>query len=181
MLGNSFLNQIILNQQITSPDLILEKLSDEVKFALKQEETRNQDGMDMALCTIDLTTMHVEFAGAKNALILIQNGEVERIKGDNKPIGFNHYPGRSFQNHQIEIDTPTCLYMFTDGYIDQFGGEKGRKFMIRRFQNLLKKIHTKPMSEQRDILDATMKKWIGDEDQIDDILIIGFKIGLPDA
>ena len=177
MLGNSFLNRIILNQKITSPDLILEELSNEVKFALKQEETHNKDGMDMALCTIDLQTKEVEFAGAKNPLIVIRNGEAERIKGDKKPIGLSCYPGTAYQKHLLEIDVPTCLYMFSDGYIDQFGGENGRKFMIKRFQALLKEIHHQPMNEQVTILDATMKEWMKSEEQIDDILIVGFKIG----
>lgn len=177
MLGNSFLNQIILNQKTTAPDRILEELSNEVKFALKQEETHNRDGMDMALCTIDLQTKEVEFAGAKNPLIVIRNGKAERIKGDKKPIGFSHYPGTTFQKHQIDIGTPTCLYMFSDGYIDQFGGEKGRKFMIKRFQSLLEEIHTKPMEEQHEILNTTMNEWMKSEDQIDDILIVGLKIG----
>lgn len=177
MLGNSFLNQIILNQKVTSPDLILEELSREVKFALKQDDTGNRDGMDMALCTIDLDSKEVEFAGAKNPLIVVKNGVSERIKGDKKPIGYSHYKDTSFQKHKVEIETPTCLYMFSDGYVDQFGGDKGRKFMVKRFQRLLEEIHTKPMHEQHDILGANMKEWMKGEVQIDDIIIVGIKIG----
>lgn len=178
MLGNSFLNQIILNQKITSPDKILEALSNEVQFALRQEETKNKDGMDMALCTIDLKTKQIEFAGAKNPLIIIRDGVAQRIKGDRKPIGSNIYPGKSFEKHQIEVNSPTCIYMFSDGYIDQFGGEKGRKFLIKRLHNLLEEIHHKPMIEQREILNSTLKEWMKNEKQIDDILIVGLKIEL---
>jgi serine phosphatase RsbU (regulator of sigma subunit) len=177
MLGNSFLNQIVLNKGITAPDIILKELSQEVQIALKQEETNNRDGMDMALCTIDLKTNQVEFAGAKNPLIFIQQKNVERIKGDKAPIGYSHYNDTPFHKHQINCQESTCLYLFSDGYIDQFGGPNGRKFMIKQFQSLLEEIHEKPMAQQKEILDKHIEDWMKNEDQIDDILVIGFKIG----
>ena len=176
MLGNSFLNQIVFNLGITSPDIILEKLSSEVQSALKQAETNNQDGMDMALCTIDLKTKIVEFAGAKNPLVYIQNGVAERIKGDRLPIGISYGKETSFKKHQIKLKGPSCFYMFSDGYGDQFGGPDNSKFMIKQLQNLLVDIHKKPMKTQREILDTTICEWMKDEDQIDDILVVGFKL-----
>jgi serine phosphatase RsbU (regulator of sigma subunit) len=176
MLGNSFLNQIVIHQKISSPHKILEALSKEVEFALNQEETKNRDGMDMSLCTIDLQAKLVDFSGAKNPLIVIRNGVTQRIKGDRKNIGRNLYKDKEFDNHQIEITSPTCFYMFSDGYADQFGGVKGRKFLIKRLQDLLGDIYHKPMNEQKQILHSTMEEWMKDEDQVDDILIVGFKI-----
>jgi len=177
MLGNSFLNQIVFNLGITSPDIILEKLSSEVQSALKQADTNNQDGMDMALCTIDLKTKTVEFAGAKNPLVYIQNGNIERIKGDRLPIGISYGKETSFEKHLIKPKGPSYFYMFSDGYIDQFGGPVNSKFMIKQLQNLLVEIHKKPMEKQREILDATICDWMKDEDQTDDILVVGFKLG----
>jgi serine phosphatase RsbU (regulator of sigma subunit) len=177
MLGNSFLNQIILHDGITAPEEILERLSTDVKVALKQEETENRDGMDMALCSINLITKDVAFAGAKNPLVVIENGEATRIKGDKLPIGFSHYDDLSFTKHLLEYKQyPRSFYMFSDGYADQFGGSDGRKFMIKRLQNLLLEIHKLPMSEQFRRLDNEIETWMENEEQIDDILIVGFKI-----
>ncbi len=177
MLGNSFLNQIVFNLGITSPEIILDKLSSEVQIALKQAETNNQDGMDMALCTIDLKTRSLEFAGAKNPLVIIQIGEAERIKGDRLPIGISYGKETSFRKHLIDTKKPSYFYMFSDGYADQFGGPENNKFMIKRLENLLLEIHEKPMETQREILDTTICEWMKDEDQIDDILVVGFKLG----
>lgn len=177
MLGNSFLNQIVFNWGITSPEIILDKLSSEVQNALKQAETNNQDGMDMAICTIDLKTKSLEFAGAKNPLVYIKNGIAERIKGSRLPIGISYDKESSFEKHLIEAGEPTCFYMFSDGYADQFGGPKASKFMIKKLQSLLVEIHKKPMETQKEILDKSICEWMKDEDQIDDILVIGFKMG----
>lgn len=176
MLGNSFLNQIVFKLGVTSPDIILRELSQEVTEALKQEETNNKDGMDMALCTIDLDTGNVEFAGAKNPLIYISGESLEKIKGDRKPIGLNQYEEKEFQKHEIDIEETTCFYMFSDGYADQFGGPNNKKFMSKRFHKLLQKIHVKPMHKQREILDKSINDWMQNHEQVDDILIVGFKI-----
>lgn len=176
MLGNSFLNQIVFNLGITSPEIILEKLSCEVQTALKQAETNNQDGMDMALCTIDLKTKTLEFAGAKNPLVYIHEGVAERIKGDRLPIGISYGKETSFQKHTFKPEGPACFYMFSDGYVDQFGGPENNKFMIKRLQDLLVEIHTKPMETQKEILNTTITEWMKDEEQIDDILLVGFKL-----
>ena len=156
MLGNSFLDSIVLTKGETSPDKILETLSEEVQEALNQSETENKDGMDMALCSIDIDNRIVEFAGAKNPLVYIKRGEVTKVKGDKMPIGITAHESSSFTNHTIEVDEPTCFYMFSDGYQDQFGGPDGKKFMVKKLQNLLLEIHQKPMAEQKEILDRTI-------------------------
>jgi serine phosphatase RsbU (regulator of sigma subunit) len=175
MIGYNLLDEIT-TKGITRPDLILEELHKGVKFTLKQEETNNQDGMDMAMCVVDFENKRLEFAGAKNPLVYIQNGEVKQIKGDKNGIG-GKSDNSPFTLHTLDIDTPTYCYMFSDGFIDQFGGEKGHKYMIKHFRNKLLEIHKFPFPEQRTILKQELKDWIGTEyHQIDDVLVIGFKV-----
>jgi serine phosphatase RsbU (regulator of sigma subunit) len=177
MLGNSFLENIIYKDGITSPDKILDELNKSVQTSLKQAETNNQDGMDMAICTIDLATGTVEYSGAKNPLIYIQNQELTTIKGDRYPIGRSLYESVKFTKHTIKPKSPTCFYMFSDGYVDQFGGPGNSKFKIPNFRALLHKIHEKPMAEQQTLLEETLEEWKNGQEQIDDILVVGFKIG----
>lgn len=175
MIGYNLLDEIT-NKGITRPDLILEELHRGVRFTLKQKETNNQDGMDMALCVIDKKEKHIEFAGAKNPLVYIQNNEIKQIKGDKNGIG-GKSDDHKFTMHKVEINGPTWFYMFSDGFVDQFGGENGRKFMIKKFRQLLFEIHKLPMKEQQEILDKKLKNWMGTKyNQIDDVLVIGFKI-----
>jgi serine phosphatase RsbU (regulator of sigma subunit) len=177
LLGNSFLENIVYKDGITSPDKILDKLNKTIQTSLKQAETNNQDGMDMAICTIDLTAGLVEFGGAKNPLVYIQNNELTTIKGDRYPIGRSYYESVKFTKHEIKPESPTCFYMFSDGYADQFGGPNNSKFKIPNLKALLLEIHEKPMQEQQIILHKTIEEWRNDQEQIDDILVVGFKIG----
>lgn len=177
MLGNSFMENIVYKDGITSPDKILDELNKTVQTSLKQAETNNQDGMDMAICSIDLTTGLVEFSGAKNPLVYVQNHELTTIKGDKYPIGRSLYESVKFTKHEIKPQSPTCFYMFSDGYADQFGGPDNSKFKTPNLRSLLLKIHEKSMQEQQTILDKTIEDWKNDQEQIDDILIVGFKIG----
>lgn len=178
LIGNDLLNDIVNLNGTTSPDAILNELSKSVRRTLKQEQTSNQDGMDMALCTINYATKEVQFAGAKNSLVYIQDGEIKQLKGDKMPIGGRDlYGGRSFTAHTISIEKPTYFYIFSDGFQDQFGGPNNRKFMIKRFRQLLFDIHHKPMATQHQILEETLKEWRGPQKQLDDVLVIGFKCG----
>jgi serine phosphatase RsbU (regulator of sigma subunit) len=177
MIGYNLLDDITF-KGITRPDLILEEMHRGVRTALKQKETNNQDGMDMAICVIDVKKKTMEFAGAKNPIIYIQDNEITQIKGDKDGIG-GKSDDHKFKYHTIDVNKPTWVYLFSDGYIDQFGGIQGRKFMIKRFRELLFEIYTKPMSEQKEFLDKTFIEWIGkDYNQIDDVLVMGFKLDL---
>ena len=179
MVGNDLLNAIIKDKQITQADKMLTELHEGVRSALQQEETQNQDGMDMALVVMDEEKKTLEFAGAKNPIVYIQNNELKVIKGDKTPIGGGQKEAaRTFTTHQIDISQPTTFYLFSDGYQDQFGGPEGRKFMIKRFRNLLLEIHQKPMEEQKEILDQTIQYWMreGNEEQVDDILVVGVRV-----
>ena len=147
---------------------------------LKQRETDNRDGMDMNIWTWDKRKNTIEFAGAKNPLIYIQNGELHEIKADKISIGGNTFnkTNSKYTNHTIKIDSPTVVYTFSDGYQDQFGGEDDKKFMKSKLKKLLLEIHKLPMKEQNQILNNTFEDWKKDYPQIDDVLLIGVKIDI---
>jgi len=178
MIGSEILTTIV-SQGITTPAEILDLKNKYVRTALKQEQTENQDGMDMSLCTIDKRTKIVEWAGAKNPLIYIKNNELFHLKGDMQSIGGHQMTKaeKKFTNYEVSYaDAPTYFYTFTDGYQDQFGGDKSRKFMVKRLKEILLEVHQKPMEEQRRALDFHIEEWMKDVDQTDDILVIGFKL-----
>ncbi|HOY72717.1 MAG TPA: SpoIIE family protein phosphatase, partial [Tenuifilaceae bacterium] len=120
----------------------------------------------------------VEFAGAKNPLFYVTNGQVNQVRGDPVPVGgLQKEKERQYTLHTIHIDTPTCFYIFSDGYIDQFGGPYNQKFSSQQFKELLLKVHQLPMIQQQEILETTMDEWQGSENkQIDDIMVIGFRL-----
>ncbi|MGE0078653.1 MAG: tetratricopeptide repeat protein [Bacteroidales bacterium] len=177
MIGLNLLDTIV-RSGITTPNLILNELHHEVRHLLKQENNDSRDGMDMALCHITNNGQTVEFAGAKNPILYISNGELMQIKGDPFPIGgLQKEDKREFNLHRIDIDSPTSFYIFSDGFVDQFGGPEGQKFSSKRFKNLLMEIHELPMIQQQEILETKLEEWRGSEfDPIDDVLVIGFKL-----
>lgn len=131
MVGYNLLNMIVYNK-IYEPHLILSELNKNVRSALQQDKNDNKDGMDMALCVINREDKTIEFAGAKNPLIVIKNGELEHLKGDKHPIGGSQGEAhRDYTKHTISYDSETHIYMFSDGYVDQFGGPDSKKFMIK--------------------------------------------------
>ena len=185
MAGDAYLNQIVKQQGVTKPDQILTALHQNIRLSLKQETTGNRDGMDVALVTIDQQKQEVHFAGAKNPLIYIQDGELHLIKGDKYPIGGEQREGvRTFTSHTIKTNPakPTVFYLFSDGFQDQFGGAEGKKFMVSQFRDLLLSIHHLPMVLQKARLEQTLEAWLEDAetgkkyDQIDDVLVMGFKV-----
>jgi len=158
---------------------MLNHLHQYIRYLLKQQNSDNQDGMDMALCNIKDNGRKVLFSGAKNPMIYIANGKLTHLKGDPVPIGgIQLEERREFTLHTIDIEQPTAIYIYTDGFPDQFGGADGKKFSTQRLKNLLLEIHEKPMNEQKAILNRTMDEWMGNRRQIDDMLIIGFRTGM---
>lgn len=178
MLGNALLNQIVNIEKIVEADEILNQLHKRVRLALKQAETHNRDGMDLALCVYDAQAKTLSFAGAKNSLVYIQNNEVFEIKGDRHPIGGEQKElERFYSRHTFTIDTPTYVYLFSDGFPDQFGGPENKKFLGKRLRDLFLEIHHLPFSEQHEKLRQTFEDWKGEgRKQMDDVLVIGFKI-----
>lgn len=178
MIGINILNEIIRTRKIIEPDKILYYLNLSINIVLKQKETNNRDGMDIAICTINLKDRILEYAGAHNPLLIIQDGKHELIKGDKIGVGgFDNKQEYKYTKHTRKLKPDTTLYMYSDGYQDQFGGENARKFMSRRFRELLINNHENTMSEQKQTLDDTLQQWLmGKYNQLDDVLVIGINI-----
>ncbi len=179
MVSYNILDSIVVQKQIHSPDIILNELHASIRKTFRQKDTDNRDGMDMALCTYDEDKNIVEFSGAKNPVIFFKEKKIYRIKGNVKPIGGTYHQStedQGFDKHVIKIDSPTTFYIFSDGFADQMNGKTGKKFMTKRFREMLSQIHEKPMENQKRILGNVLTKWKGDAEQVDDVLVIGFKI-----
>ena len=180
MLGISFLNDIIRTAQTElKASEILDKLKEKVIDALHQtgESQEAKDGMDISLCKINSQKEIVEFAGAFNPLYIVRNDEILIYEADRMPIGIYDFEGAGdkFTNHEIKLQKGDSLYNFSDGYADQFGGPKDKKFMIGRFKKMLLKIRDLPMEDQRQYLDDAIERWMENYEQVDDILVIGTK------
>ncbi|HVA98560.1 MAG TPA: SpoIIE family protein phosphatase, partial [Bacteroidia bacterium] len=181
ILGFKLLNKFIVEYHLSNPAEILNSICNEFASSENQLDLGNKinDGMDIALCNINKTTMTMEYAGAYNPIYLIRNGELTKLVVDKIPLRlFSNNTDEKFGNYQIKLKKGDLISLFSDGYADQFGGPKGKKFMYKPFQDLLLSIHNLPMDEQNEILDKKIEEWkntTGDE-QTDDILIFGFKI-----
>ncbi|MFH2094840.1 MAG: SpoIIE family protein phosphatase, partial [Bacteroidota bacterium] len=179
MLGVAFLNEIVNKMENIHAGIILDNLRDIVIHSLHQTGKfgESQDGMDIALCVLDLSSRRLEYAGAYNPLYMIRDGELIEFKADKMPIGYYHAAGdKLFTTNEIELQEKDRLYIFSDGFADQFGGPNGKKYKYSRFKELLLEIHEKPMIEQRQILDKTFIDWKNKHDQIDDVVVVGVRV-----
>lgn len=181
MIGNTLLNQIVLERGITRPAEILNQLHEEVRFALKQDEILEEgakDGMDIAICVFHQLHNILEFAGANNGMYLVRNNNLEEIKGDRMGIGgAKRGVERNFTNHIVKLGKEdTCVYLASDGFADQFGGDKNKKFMAGSLKKMLVELNDKSLKSQHLQLNKVMEEWKGNNKQIDDQLIVGFKI-----
>jgi len=170
---NSGLNRSVMEFGLKSPAEILDKTRELVIKEFEKSEEEVKDGMDIALCRIE--TNKVSYAGANNPLWLIRNGEMQVIKADKQPIG-KYANSKAFSHHEIEVQKGDVIYLFSDGFPDQFGGEKGKKYMSARFKRFLLSIHDHNLSEQGKLLESEFLNWIGGEEQLDDICVVGVKI-----
>ncbi|MCK4664123.1 MAG: SpoIIE family protein phosphatase [Bacteroidales bacterium] len=177
MLGIAFLNEIVNKKEVKTAAQILEELRTQVKISLNQTDpdSGTKDGMDIALCIIDTQTNLLQFAGAYNPLYIIRNNELIEIKATRNPIGI-YIKEKPFADNEIQLQNYDKIYLFSDGYVDQFGGEKNTKFLTKRFKQLLLDISSSPLEEQKQILNTNIEKWKKDIVQNDDMLIIGFEI-----
>jgi phosphoserine phosphatase RsbU/P len=183
MLGISSLSEIsnnIENQLDKIPDagIILNELRNRIKASLRQtgKQGEQKDGMDIAICIFDYQLNTLHFAGANNPMILVRKGELFEYKGDRMPIGIHLGKEKSFTNHIVDIQSDDMVYLFSDGFIDQFGGEAGRKYLIKNLKQLLLSICKEPMDRQKELVEDTLDRWKKGYDQVDDILVIGLKI-----
>ncbi len=179
MIGNTLLNEIVVEKNITQPNLILNLLHERVRQSLKQdlENTETRDGMDIAICVLDNANQMLHYAGANRSLVIIRNKSLIEVKADKQPIGGDQMEqDRIFTNHEIELNKGDAIYMTTDGFADQFGGEKGKKFMVKRLHQVLIDMNDLDMDAQKKHLMNTILEWQGNLEQVDDILVIGIKI-----
>jgi serine phosphatase RsbU (regulator of sigma subunit) len=131
--------------------------------------------MDISLCSINTKTNTVQWSGAYNSLWYVSKGEVIEVPADKQPIGKNDKP-LPFNTHNLNMENGDVLYLFTDGYADQFGGPKGKKFKYKQLEQLLLANASKPMENQKKILELTLNDWKADLEQVDDILVIGIRV-----
>lgn len=177
LIGLEFFRQIIDTQGVSKPSQVLNEINRNFDLIFDNLDDLNmRDGMDLAFCVIDTHTNKLQYAGAFNPIYIIRNGEIIEIKGDKHLLGPDLGYGRSpFSNHEFQLEKDDILYMFSDGYADQFGGPEGRKFKYRRFRHLLLSIYKQPMEMQKQILENSINDWKGNFEQVDDILVMGVK------
>lgn len=178
MLGISNLNESIIEKDVYEPHEILNNVRTGIIESLDSEDKseENKDGMDCVLCAFDFKNNKLEFAAANNPLWIYRNGEMLEFKPDKMPVGKYHGELNSFTKQQVELLKGDIVYSFTDGFADQFGGEKGKKFKYKPFQELLKQNAHQSMDEQKKVLDTVFENWKGDLEQVDDVLVIGVMI-----
>jgi serine phosphatase RsbU (regulator of sigma subunit) len=179
MLGISALNDIVKSLQICTASSILDLLRERIQESLHQgreREMTTNDGMDIGLCIFDTATKRLQFSGAHNPLYLIRNGEIKIYHADKIDIGRYAAEKNEFSNHLIECLEGDIIYLFSDGYADQFGGPKAKKYKSQKFREFLVSIHRETMEVQKSMLDEEIENWRGNLAQIDDIMVMGIKI-----
>ena len=170
---NNGLNRSVREHGLTKPGEILDKTRDIILEEFEKSEEDVKDGMDIALCTINGSTL--QYAGANNPLWIIRNGELIETKPDKQPIG-KFDKQTPYTTHQFELQKEDTIYIFSDGYVDQFGGVKGKKFKAKALKEMLLSIQQHPMNKQHDILEENFETWRGDLEQIDDVCVFGVRI-----
>lgn len=178
LLNISFLNETIAEQKVVRPDLILNKVRADIIRTLNPEGqiSEGRDGMDCSLCLYDFEKMELSFACANNELWLIRNGEIQEFLPDKMPVGIHSGPAKDFNLQKVLLQKGDTIYTFTDGYADQFGGPKGKKFKYKQLQKLILDNSGNSLAQQKRVLDETIAEWKGGLEQIDDILIIAVRI-----
>ena len=174
ILGIIYLHEIVLQGKLDDAGLVLERLRERLKSMFRSLGNDSKNGLDIVLCIVDTETSQMKYAGAFNPLYIIRNGSLMEFKASKCPIG--HYQvERKFENNTIELENNDLIYLCSDGLQDQFGGESNRKFTKNRFRELLLSIHSKTMSEQQEIIAASLANWQGKLSQTDDITLFGVK------
>ena len=178
IIGLKILNQSIKEKGVNSPADALNFLNQEVYNTINlhtEEESELRDGMDIAFCSINSSTLKMEFAGANNPVYVIRNKIINEIKADKQPIGA-YVGNQSFSNKTYQLEKGDMVYVFSDGYADQFGGEKEKKFNYRQFKLLLEEVSSLPTEQQKEKMLKTFYDWKGDLEQLDDVCVIGVRI-----
>ena len=177
MLGISFLEEIVNKRNILDSDTILSELRREIQRALHQTGVDGtKDGMDISLCVIDEKAKTLQYSGAYNDLYLVRNDELIEYRADHMPIGIYERSDENFTRHEIEIFPGDIVYMYSDGFADQFGGPSCKKYKYATLKAFLLKIHNLPVLKQEKELEKEFYNWKGNNGQVDDVLVLGLKI-----
>lgn len=178
LLNISKLSQAINEHGITRPDLVLNQVRTEIIQALNptDSEEESKDGMDATLCKIDIKAMKLEYAAANNSLYIVRDNAVMACPPDKMSVGKGHNDTQSFTYNQVALQKGDVIYTLTDGFADQFGGQKGKKFKHKQVIALLLSIHNLPMAEQKKLLQKTFTDWKGPLEQVDDVLVVGVRV-----
>lgn len=177
IMGVSFLNEILSSRGNIKASTILNLLRERVMNSLHQtgRDEENKDAIDMALCVFDPRNNELQYAGANNPLYHIRKKVLTEIKADNMPVGVHAIEEDSFATQTIKLQKDDVIYIFSDGYADQFGGPNGKKFKYGPLKDLLIDISDKALEKQKETLETVIKDWKGNEEQVDDILVFGIK------
>jgi ligand-binding sensor domain-containing protein/serine phosphatase RsbU (regulator of sigma subunit) len=175
LLGLTFLNEIVNKDEILKASEILNSLRSYIIHAMSHKDTQARDGMDLALVVIDKQLNMLEYAGAYNPLVIIREGEMIEYKADKMPIGKHEGEEGSFTNHKVQLRDRDMIYLFSDGFPDQFGGEKGSKYKALPFKRFLQSISGESIDKQAELLESELTTWMGENDQVDDILVMGIR------
>lgn len=178
LIAHNKMNRVINQRQIVEPGRILNELHTEIVTSLRQQDEKEnaQDGMDMSICVIDQDENTIEFAGAQNSIVLVRGEKLEEIKADRISIGGRFSNNVKFTSHKITYEKGDFLYMFSDGYFDQFGGEDNKKLNKTKFREILQEISSLPPDAAKSRLDEHFEKWRGARPQLDDMLVIGTEL-----
>jgi serine phosphatase RsbU (regulator of sigma subunit) len=178
LIGNSLLSQLVSEMEEPDPSLILLELDKKVCQILKQhdQENENHDGMDIALGLVDRKNKKLSFASAHRPVVLFHNGEMIQVKGDNFPIGGTQLSNKNFVRHDFDFNEYSLIYIFSDGFTDQFGGEKNKKYSTGRLLKLIDEMRTKTFDEQENIVSTEFNSWKGNNEQVDDVTVLGFRL-----
>lgn len=177
LIGYFLLNDIVRSRKVTEPGKILDLLDEGVTTTLRQDEdATTKDGMDIALCKINITSGEVEYAGAHRPLYIMKNGTMEEVKGNKFPIGGGIFKNQTnFTNTKVKLAKGDSIYFSSDGFPDQFGGPEGRKFGPKRVREIVDRVHKQPMTQAMQVFDEEWEGWRGQTKQTDDVLLIGIK------
>ena len=179
VIGFNYIHRAVIENNIRTPSDILKFLDVGVNERLRQTDNESgvKDGMELSLCNLNKKTKVLQYSGAYNPIYIVSDGELTIVKADKFEIGVNPDGiADNYTNHTIQLKKGDCVYLFSDGYADQFGGPKGKKFMYKQLREMLIAINEKSMKEQYNILSAAFHQWKNKEEQVDDVLLIGVRV-----
>ena len=178
MIGNSLLNEMIVERKLLETNEILDAISDKVKksFYNQGQENQHRDGMDMVLCRFNKKTNELMYSAANNSLLLISKGQLFEYKGDRRPIGYFLGKGILFTSNTVQLHFGDRIYLYSDGFVDQFGGERNRKYKSKNLKEFLLSISGNTMIDQGRLISEEFARWKGENDQLDDVCVMGVRI-----